>query len=176
MKLYNILYKLLNVVISMYKESKMSVEYEIPFTLKEVQDSNLKTEYNFNNNQLCSDNKGLIIFDLVIAGKGSLFIYQIYLDGIHIGSTWSKSYELERIDPLYGFKYSNKITPAFFYSIEPVFRSSEDAMKLSNTTQKQPYCFDEYWWNEDECGDAFFPTFDTLQQLLDFHLKNVHNS
>ena len=152
----------------------MSEQLEYAYTLDHVQKTNEETEFNFRQDQLEVKTDRQIHFDLVQSGNGGLFIFEIYLDGYKIGSAWSKSRKLlPKSDKNYfiGPNYSNEQTPAFFYSTRKVFNCPKLAMKASQTTKKNPYCFDEYWWDEDTCDDAWFPTFDTLQQLLDFHIE-----
>lgn len=149
----------------------MSKNLESPYTLSEIRKNNEGTGYNFELKQLeISNSKDLrIVFDLVNSGSGSLFIYEVYLERQKIGSAWSKSYPLKKIGPYGNFVYAKEQSPAFFYSTEKVFKTPEEALQLSKTHDNNPYCFDEYFWDEDDCDYAWFPTFDTLQQLIDFH-------
>lgn len=150
--------------------------FELPYTLSEIRRSNKETEYNFDLIQLEVENMKdfNIVFDLVQSGGGGLFIYEIYLERQKIGSAWSKSYKLlpqNPSQPFFSLNYSDEKSTAFFYSIRKVFKTFEEALKVSRTKLQFPYCFDEYWWDEDNCGDAWFPTFDTLQQLLNYDSK-----
>ena len=140
-------------------------KYEVPYQLSQMQEST----HNFETNQLETDFKEEIIFDLVQSGSGGLFIFEVYLNGHKIGSGWSKSYKMISAGPMLGFKNSGEKIAGFFYSTRKVFDKEQEARKESNTTGEYIYCFDEYWWSDKECGDAWFPTFDTLQQLLEYN-------
>ena len=146
----------------------MNTQYELPLTFSEIQ----KLIPGFDKEHLQIDFAGKIILDLIESGGGGLSIYEIYFNEDKIGSAWSKCRQLVSASFTEGFKYSNQQKPPFFYSTITAYRTSKEAENLSDTSYRKPYYFDEYWWNaEDTCGDAFFPTFDTLEQLIRFHLK-----
>ena len=60
-----------------------------------------------------------------------------------------------------------------FWSNEPM-RSERAARGLSCDGVKDVYCFDEYDW-ADGCYDAFYPSFATLQGLIDDYLTRRVN-
>ena len=140
---------------------------ETTYNLRDME----KFPYDFDFEQLETESPKKVIFCLVASEGGGLFIYDVYVDNCQIGCAWSKSRKLIKTKNfLEGFKYSNEETPAFFYSISKPCRNEIDALKLSET-KGDIYIFDEFWWPEGQCGDVWFPTFDTLDQLINFHFS-----
>ena len=59
-----------------------------------------------------------------------------------------------------------------YYHTHTPCRTKRQASDLSVIPKdEEVHMCDEFWWTEDECGDAWFPTFGTIEQLIAFHEK-----
>ena len=81
-------------------------------------------------------------------------------------------------DQYVGMEYSEfphnflKESSTVYYYDQTPCRTKRGARDQSALPRKEPVYFtDEFWWDDDEIDDAYFPTFMTVEQLIAFHQK-----
>ena len=85
----------------------------------------------------------------------------IYLDGRAFGGF--KSWGTHKASSPWLFDWHH-----VFYSKTHPCKTEADAVKLSKVVKSRIHFFDEYYWSDIDCGDAWFPSFDSLSDLLVF--------
>ena len=62
--------------------------------------------------------------------------------------------------------------PDYVYYALDAYRTKKEARERSKIKRNEPvHMADEYWWTEDEVGDAFFPTFNNVDDLVAYVTK-----
>ena len=95
-------------------------------------------------------------------------IYEIFSDGNKIGECYDRCHGTYAINPTSLIISNNPGYPAFFYYTITPFRSEHDAM-IRSTTHNDIYFQKDYDWS-DCITDAWYPTFDSLYDLLEYHI------
>ena len=62
-----------------------------------------------------------------------------------------------------------------YYLTQPK-RTEAEARAESDPSVKNIYYFDEKWWDDEDCSDAWYPTFSTLEKLINHYLKQQKES
>lgn len=78
--------------------------------------------------------------------------YDIFLDNQKIGM-------IEQFRPLTSKE-------RVLYALLQPKRTLKEAQEESEPNIEYIYYYDEYYWTEDDCNDAWYPTFTTLEQLI----------